>query len=184
VRRRGRRVYLFNSIFRARARGDSPDKSLEARCPLARSLAGACRDNARRTAMLETMTHSVARGSNLSRLPSPPLRPGRNRGGRSAEGTFRGRNRRYESNGVFSRRPTYAKRELPARTRYGFGKLFRALFPSFSPSLFPPPSVYLSLPRAHYTGRPRSASVLATGGCTGVSCQRHHLHRFVPFVPK
>lgn len=30
----------------------------------------------------------------------------------------------------------------------------------------------------------RSRSVLATGGCTGVPCQRDRLHRFVPFVLK
>lgn len=45
-------------------------------------------------------------------------------------------------------------------------------------------SVSLSLFPSLYAARPRSDSMVATGGCTGVSCQRHHLHRFVPFVLK
>lgn len=45
-------------------------------------------------------------------------------------------------------------------------------------------SVSLPLFLSLYAARPRSDSMVATGGCTGVSCQRHHLHRFVPFVLK
>lgn len=80
---------------------------------------------------------------------------------------------------MYLRRPTAShtcKMYACASVHVTDSKLFRALcfFLSFSFSHF------LSL----YAGRPRSGSMVATGGCTGMSCQRHHLHRFVPFVLK
>lgn len=66
----------------------------------------------------------------------------------------------------------HVKRELVRPYTLQISRLFRAL--SLSLSLFP----------SLYAARPHSDSVVATGGCTGVSCQRHHLHRFVPFVLK
>lgn len=44
--------------------------------------------------------------------------------------------------------------------------------------------VDLSKPLSHPPASARPRSALATGGCTGVPCQREHLHRFVPFVLK
>jgi len=94
-------------------------------------------------------------------------------------------NRRYETNYVFM----YVGLQHRIHIKCKLARLYTLqIQSSFVLSVSFSLSLSLSFSCSHflslYAGRPRSGSMVATGGCTGMSCQRHHLHRFVPFVLK
>lgn len=115
---------------------------------------------------LETMTHSVAR----KQFVKTSVGVTQEGTGPSKEALYEC-NRRYETTCYIYIGLQHVKCELVRPYTLQIQGSFAL---SISLSLFP----------SLYAARPHSDSMVATGGCTGVSCQRHHLHRFVPFVLK